>query len=77
MEVLEQDRLHPVQSSSTVFFIIIIVMIINHNKFIIVPLLVNIAALSTWHPLNSKCFTKETEHFLSQCTRGPSGAKEG
>lgn len=51
-------------------------MVINDEEVIVMQLLVNIAVLSTWYPLNSKCFTKETEHFLSQFTSGPNGAKE-
>lgn len=76
-EILQQHRLHPIQSSSTSFFITIIFVVIEDNEFIVMQLLVNIAVLSTWQPLNSKCFTKETEHFLARFTTGPSGAKEG
>lgn len=33
-------------------------------------LLVNIALLNTWYPLNANCSTIETEHFLSRFTSG-------
>jgi len=72
-EMLQQGRLHLIQSSSTAFFIVVFV-VINDNEFVIIQLLLNIAVLSTCYPLNSKCSTKETKHFLSQFTSGPSGA---
>lgn len=74
--ILQQDRLHPFKSLSTTFLIIVLFVVINDEEFIVMQLLVNIAVLSTWYPLNSKCFTKETEHFLSQFTSGQNGAKE-
>lgn len=65
-----KDRLHPTLSSTATFFIIIIFLIINDNEFIVMQLLVNIALLNTWYPLNANCSTIETEHFLSRFTSG-------